>query len=334
LQERRPVRLGSQSSPFEYSVNETGARLRLLLDNAVRKNLAESVLLSGGLDTSIVAATSYRYARLTGITVSLKEAPDLKFARMIAERFVSRHVIVHIDESDVERAIPDVVRVMRTFDPMEVRNDIPILVGLRAAKEAGFESVMTGDGGDELFAGYSFLFNKNIADLEKSLANMWKIMRFSSIPLAKSLGMHAVLPFLDEEFKAFAMRIPAGLKVRKERGQVYGKWILRKAFEELLPEDITWRVKMPIEQGSGTSSLPGYYDSKIPDEEFEARKKACELSDGVRITSKEHLAYYQVYRKMLEIPRGVGKGTKACLGCGARLEENANYCRTCGAYPV
>jgi asparagine synthase (glutamine-hydrolysing) len=318
----------------EESLEIICAKLREILDHAVQRNIADCVLLSGGLDTSLVTAVATRHRKLTGVTVSLNSGPDIPFARQIANKFMLKHLVVEINEGDTENAAREVVRVMQSFDPMEVRNDVAIQIGLHAARAAGFNEVMTGDGGDELFAGYSFFFGKPLSDLESSLCKMWRIMRFSSTTLALSLNMTAKLPFLDREFKEFAMDIPVNLKVRKEKGQTNGKWILRKAFEEELPAEIVWRVKMPIEQGSGTASLPSYFERRISDGIFEAKRREYKRLDGVKLRSKEHLAYYELYRTEFGSPRDKGTGTKLCDCCGARVDGEANYCRTCGAYPA
>ena len=316
------------------SVAATTSMLRGLFEDAARRNLADCVLLSGGLDTSIVTLNARKYSTLAGITVCLGQAPDEKFARIIAEKFSLEHTIVRIDERDAEAAIQDVVKIMHSFDPMEIRNDATIMIGLRQAKDLGFRSVLTGDAGDELFAGYSFLFSKEREELEQDLADLWEIMRFASVRLAASLGMNARLPFLDPALKEFAMKIPVELKIREEQGIVYGKWILRKAFEQVLPSEIVWRTKMPIEQGSGTTLLTKHFESKISDDKFSAMRKFCLEREGVKLTDKEHLAYYEVFRNIFGSPRGMSEGSKLCVGCGSRLGEKVSYCRTCGAYPT
>lgn len=315
-------------------VSDVTRKIRLLLEGAVRRNLTDCILLSGGLDTSIVTAVASKYSKLTGITVSLGEAPDVRFAQLIAEKYGLKHHIVRVDRNDVERAIFEVVRVMQSFDPMEIRNDATIMIGLENARELGFDGVMTGDAGDELFAGYSFFFKMSPDELERRLREMWGSMRFSSVPLAESLGMKAKLPLLDHEFKNFAMAIPVKLKIHEERRRVYGKWILRKSFEQDLPDEILWRVKMPIEQGSGTSSLSEYYGYKIPDSEFNLKQGQFSKLDKVRIRDKEQLAYYEIYRGIFGTPDGRGSGSKVCTGCSTHLPEEMNYCRTCGQYPV
>ena len=309
-------------------------KLRELFEEAVHRNLADAILLSGGLDTSVIAAVAIRYTKPKAITVSLDNSPDAGYARLVANLFRLEHKIVAVDVKDAESAARDVVKIMRTFDPMEVRNDASILIGLRAAKKEGAKTVLTGDAGDELFAGYSFLFEKGLDQLNQRLQNMWRTMRFSSVPIAKSLGMEVKLPFLEEQFKEFAKSMSPELKVREENGRLYGKWILRRAFQKSLPESILWRSKMPIEQGSGSSKLQVHFASKISDAKFAAKSKEYLLCDGVRIYNKEHLAYYEFFKKEFGIPRGSGEGAKICRGCGSWLMDVMDYCRTCGACPA
>ena len=315
-------------------VAQTCKQLRELFEEAVHRNLTDGILLSGGLDTSVITAAAGKFGKLRGITVAFGDAPDVSYATTVADLFGLQHRIVSIDLETAEAAAQDVIEVMKTFDPMEVRNDATILIGLRAAKEEGLRGVLTGDAGDELFAGYSFLFEKGYDQLDQRLENMWKTMRFSSAPLARNLGIEAKLPFLDDEFKAFAMSISPKLKVHEERGRVYGKWILRKAFEGALPDTVVWRIKMPIEQGSGTSNLPNYFASRMSDDQFETQKQNCLEHDGVRINDKEHLLYYEAFKEKFGIPRGMGEGAKKCKSCGAWLMQVMNYCRTCGAFPA
>lgn len=315
-------------------VTQTCGKLRDLFEEAVRRNLTDGILLSGGLDTSVITAAASKFSKLRAITVALGDAPDVAYSTTVADLFGLQHRIVTIDLKTAEDATQDVIEVMKTFDPMEVRNDATILIGLRAAKEEGLSGVLTGDAGDELFAGYSFLFEKGIDQLGERLQHMWTTMRFSSAPLARSIGLEAKLPFLDDEFKEFAMSISPELKVHEEKGRLYGKWILRKAFEGTLPDNIVWRTKMPIEQGCGTAKLPKHFSSKISDSEFASKKKESLESDGVNIRDREHLFYYEFFKTEFGIPRGMGEGSKRCDGCGAWLMDIMKYCRTCGAYPA
>lgn len=306
------------------------------MEEAVKRNLSEGMFLSGGLDTSILAVLASKFASPKAFTVGFNgaPAPDIDYARMISSRLQLKHIIHLFGEDELYEAIREVIRVLKTFDPMEVRNSAVIYIGLRLAKDHGVRTIMTGDGSDELFAGYSFLFNLSEDELELKLKSMWETMRFSSIPLAKELGLEVKLPYLDPEFKLFAMSISPKYKIRREGEKTYGKWILRKAFEGLLPSEIVWRDKAPIEVGSGTTILPRLFDEKISNEEFEYKKLEYLERDGVILRSKEQLFYYEVYRSIMGRPCQTGTSGKTCPYCKSNVNEKATYCRTCGAYPI
>jgi len=215
---------------------------------------------------------------------------------------------------------------------MEIRNSTAVYIGMREAKKDGTSSILTGDACDELFAGYSFMFNLDPPELRASLRHLWNVMSFSAIPMAESLGMVAKIPFLDPEVKELASGLDPSVLVVEQGGQRWGKWIVRKAFEDMLPSRITWRVKTPIEYGCGTTALPQVFDKRIPDEDFHEKQNSIKETEGVTIRDKEHLAYYETFRRVLG-PRPPIAG-RACPQCQYEVREDATFCRTCGAYPI
>ena len=311
-------------------------RLVKALDESIERNLAEGILLSGGLDTSILAYLTSKRVRLKAFTAALQDAPapDIAYAALMANRFGLKHFVHRFNEEELYDAIRVVVKAVDSFDPMEVRNSVPVYVGLRGAKEAGVNIIMTGDGCDELFAGYGFLLNLETDRLNMELRKLWDVMHFSSVPLAEFLKMEVKLPYLDPRFKKFAMGLNPGLKVRSESGQTWGKWILRKAFENILPKEIVWRVKTPIELGSGTATLPSFFNSIIPDIEFNEKKGKYLDEDKVTIKDKEQLFYYEIYRSEIGVPHPTDPKGKICPGCNSNMPPASTYCRKCGAYPV
>jgi asparagine synthase (glutamine-hydrolysing) len=309
--------------------------LRKLIEDAVKINLCDGLLFSGGLDTSILAFTASKYTALKAFTVALNgaPAPDVEYASLVARRLGFRHYIRYFCENELNEALHETVKVMRSFDPMEIRNSAAIYIALSVAKEEGLNAVMTGDGSDELFAGYSFLFNLEGEELKLKLKEIWKTMSFSSIPLSRAIGMEARLPYLDPRIREFASKLDPSYLIREERGRKWGKWILRKAFEGMLPDEIIWRIKTPIEHGSGTTILPDIFNQKITDEEFQERKRKYLETDRVVIRSKEQLLYYEIFRSVIGVPHPV-KGDRTCPYCNSDAEEEATYCRTCGYYPI
>ncbi|MEM3437092.1 MAG: asparagine synthase-related protein [Nitrososphaerales archaeon] len=317
-------------------VEEICIKIRSLLKEAVLRNLSEGILLSGGLDTSILAYLASDINKLRAITVAFNAtlAPDVEYAKLIAKTLNLDHTIYLFDKNELFNSIPMVIKTLKSFDPMEIRNSVSIFIALKLAKEKGIKSVMTGDGSDELFAGYSFLFELNKEQLDDKLSKIWGSMFFSSIPLGKALNVDVKIPFLDQEIKSYAMSIDSKYKIRKEGTQTWGKWILRKAFDNILPKAIVWRVKMPIEYGSGTNILTSLLEKMVNDFEFEEKRKRYMEEDKVVIRNKEQLWYYEIYRSIIGIPRKAKDIGKNCPFCNSDLNDDAKYCRVCGAYPI
>ncbi len=310
--------------------------LREKLDDIVKRNSVHCLLFSGGLDTSILASLN---PDVLAITVSLESSgEDIKYAESLAQKLNLRHYhkIAGIDEAI--DSIPEVIKTLNSFDPA-IPNDLVVYFGLELAKNLGLDEVATGDGSDELFGGYSFM--KDIDDLESYIQRISRNMSFSSNKLGEYFRIKIIQPFIDREIIDFALQIPVDLKIRrytpspsplpqgeriKVRGKVCGKWILRKAFEDLLPKKTIWQSKRPLEYGSGMTKLREIISSEISDDEFEEKKRIY----PIRFLNKEHLYYYEIYRKEIgEIPKP--KDTqKECPGCGAGMKRTAFHCKICG----
>jgi asparagine synthase (glutamine-hydrolysing) len=313
---------------------EVTRELRLSLESAVQRNTADTILLSGGLDTSIIAALAVKQGPLKAYTVALEgaPAPDIEYARLVAQRFGLNHKLHIFNMDELTKNLPEVVKTLKVFDPMEIRNSAAVYIAMKEAKKDGVSTFLTGDACDELFAGYSFLFNLGPLALKGSLQKLWKAMSFSAIPMAQSLAMVAKIPFLEPEVKKLANEMDPSFLVVQENGQKWGKWIVRKAFEDTLPSQITWRIKTPIEYGCGTTTLPQVFEKRIADSEFREKQEQIKATDNVTIRDKEHLAYYEIFHRVFgDRPETTGR---TCPQCHYEVRSDATFCRTCGAYPI
>jgi asparagine synthase (glutamine-hydrolysing) len=299
------------------------------LSISVINHRSDALLLSGGLDTSVLAflMKDFKPIAITAIFES-NPGPDLYYSKRIADLFNFKHYVKVFSLSEALDAARHVISVLKTFDPMEIRNSITIYIALSYAKTLGAKSIATGDGGDELFAGYSYMHKMRFDELDKYIRELSERWFFSAVPLGKSLELKIEQPYLDREFVKFALDIPPEFKVHEEKGRVYGKWIVRKAVEKFLPEEIVWRVKDPIEVGSGSTALAKIVSSMINDTEFQ------KLSKEVVLRDYEQAYYYKLFKEIVgNIPKPK-VNEKACPFCGAGVSMDSKYCKVCGAYPV
>ncbi|MCK4245089.1 MAG: asparagine synthase C-terminal domain-containing protein [Candidatus Omnitrophica bacterium] len=293
--------------------------LKKELSKAVGENLAEGLLLSGGLDSAILASLA---PKIKGITVTLENSgEDRKYAEKVAKFINIEWYRERVEIEEAIKAIPKVIKILKTFDPV-IPNDLAIFFGLKMAKQQRIKTVMTGDGADELFAGYSYMHHLNLKEYLPAVASL---MHFSSNKLGKFLGIKIRQPYLNKKFIKFALSVPPNLKLKREKGEIWGKWILRKAFEDPLPREIIWRKKVPIESGSGFSKLREILTSKISDREFE---KAQRLP--VRFRSEEHFYYYKIYRDVVGDVPPAKENEKRCSGCGTGFLPQTSHCKVCG----
>ncbi|RLI33083.1 hypothetical protein DRO51_00305 [Candidatus Bathyarchaeota archaeon] len=298
------------------------------LDEVVKSYPAEALLLSGGLDTSIIACLASRHFKPKTLTVCFSgvEAPDLKYAKLVAEQFNLENYVKLFSFKEASEAARQVVRIIGSFDPMEIRNDITIYVGMQWLKEHGFHSVLTGDGADELFAGYSFLFKLTPHEVDEWIRRVSERWFFAAKPIGESFGLKVYQPFTDKRVVELALNIPAEYKIVNLHGVTYGKYVLRFAFEKLLPAEVVWREKHPVEVGSGSIMLSQMF--KVSAEEYN------QLSKLVKISSQEEAYYLKLYLEEFgSIPKPK-VGEKTCPKCGAGVSADRNYCKICGAYPV
>ena len=315
-------------------------QVRALVNRVVKRNMAEGILFSAGTDTQIIAYEAVKYKpSIPALTLAFKhgDPKDTEYVKKMVTFLKLKDHKTHVFERDevIENA-PKVVEILRSFDPMEIRNSMPVYIGLTLMKARGINSVFTGDALDELF-GYPWMFHLSEKELAQKFQNMWGEMGFSSLPLGKAVGVAIQPPYLDPEFMEYAKKLPIKLKINFHEGIKYSKWIMRKAYEDLIPEELIWRPKAPLEQGTGTAAFREFLAKEISDEEFVQKKKTILEDDDVRIGDKEQLIYYEHFRRILGKPSEVfndkSKG-KQCPYCKSYIKTKIAFCKVCGAYPI
>jgi asparagine synthase (glutamine-hydrolysing) len=131
----------------------------------------------------------------------------------------------------------------------------------------------------------------------------------------------------------FAKTVRPDLLVRQEGDKKFGKWILRKAFEDKIPKSIVWRTKSPMQDGAGTQGLTEFFNLTIPDSVFTEKSKRIKEKDGITIRTKESLQYYEIFCKNHGVPNFYGSGVK-CPDCNYIIDLDSRFCRMCGRFPL
>ena len=294
---------------------------------------SNTIALSGGLDSTIIAYfLKERNPNTVAIIAKDFVASDLTYCQRVSKEFNIPLTINQVSTTDILSAIEETIKILKNFNDIEIRNNIVMYLAIKWAKEQNSQGIITGDGADELFAGYSFLINKPEDELEKEIQRVCSVMHFPTQKIGKALGIIVESPFLDEKIIEYSKTIPSDLKVRNEGEKRHGKWILRKTFEKNIPMQIAWRDKSPMQDGSGTAGLSNLFDSVINDQLFLEKKKKIEETDGVIIRTKESMHYYEIYRNLYGVI-SKKQGVSSCPYCNFNV-ENSKFCRMCGAFPI
>jgi asparagine synthase (glutamine-hydrolysing) len=271
-----PVKWYSRSwEQFDAVAGNTSdvALLKKGLEDAVHRQLMSDVpygvLLSGGLDSSIVSAIAKKfssmriesddqqqawYPQLHSFAIGLEDSPDLAAARNAAKHIGSVHHEIHFTIQEGMDALRDVIYHLETYDVTTVRASTPMYLLARVIKSMGIKMVLSGEGADEIFGGYLYFHKAPDARSfhEETVRKLNKLHLYDCLRANKSLmawGIEGRVPFLDKEFMDIAMQInPADKMAGKDKME---KWILRKAFEDYLPESIAWRQKEQFSDGVG-----------------------------------------------------------------------------------
>jgi len=263
------------SLPADEAWQAQVADVRTALEAAVRRQLMSDVpygvLLSGGLDSSVISAVARLYAdrrietdgqqaawwpQLHSFAVGLKGAPDLEKARLVAEHIGTVHHEIHYTIQEGLDAIRDVIYYIETYDVTTVRASTPMYLLARVIKSMGIKMVLSGEGADEVFGGYLYFHKAPNAQAfhEETVRKLSKLHLYDCLRANKSLsawGVEGRVPFLDKEFLDVAMRLNPAAKMCP--GHTIEKKIVREAFAPLLPEAVAWRQKEQFSDGVGYS---------------------------------------------------------------------------------
>ena len=255
----------------EASVSAIHDALTAAVKRQLMSDVPYGVLLSGGLDSSVISAIAEKFSehrieddsktkaywpRLHSFAVGLKGAPDLAKAKLVADHIGTVHHEINYTIQEGLDAIRDVIYYIETYDVTTVRASTPMYLLARVIKSMGIKMVLSGEGADEIFGGYLYFHKAPTAKdfHEETVRKLSKLYLYDCLRANKSLsawGVEGRVPFLDKEFLDVAMRTNPEAKMCP--GQTIEKKIVRKAFADMLPDEVAWRQKEQFSDGVGYS---------------------------------------------------------------------------------
>jgi asparagine synthase (glutamine-hydrolysing) len=278
-------------------------RLIRTVERQMMGDVPVGVFLSGGLDSSLVAAIAAdwyeeRGEKLKTFAVGLADSPDLLAARAVAEYLGTEHHESVYTAEDALRVLPEVVKTIENFDPSLVRSAVPNYI-LAEFTARHVKVVLTGEGADEIFAGYEYLEDFRTeeelhAELVRTIEGLHDLNLQRADRVTMAHGLEARVPFLELDMISLGLSLPAGWKLAGE-GQEE-KRLLRQAFEGWLPDDFLWRKKAQFGDGSGAASvLEKRMEESVTEEEFERERHEVEPP----LRTREEVAYYRIFAEDL-----------------------------------
>ncbi|WP_026898384.1 asparagine synthase B [Daejeonella oryzae] len=297
-------------------INELRSALEAAVHRQLMSDVPYGVLLSGGLDSSIISAITKKYAskrvesndtqtawypQLHSFAVGLVGSPDLIAARKVADHIGSVHHEINFTVQEGLDAIRDVIYHLETYDVTTIRASTPMYLLARVIKSMGIKMVLSGEGADELFGGYLYFHKAPDAKSfhEETVRKLSKLHLYDCLRANKSLaawGIEGRVPFLDKEFMDVAMRLNPADKMAGD-GKME-KWILRKAFEDYLPESIVWRQKEQFSDGVGYGWIDTLKETamqKVSDEDLANAKFRFPIHPPM---SKEEYHYRSIFSEL------------------------------------
>ncbi|HEX3697243.1 MAG TPA: asparagine synthase B [Polyangia bacterium] len=315
------------------SVAYDPATLRDALEAAVHRQLMSDVpygvLVSGGIDSSIIAAITARYCqrriesgdkeaawwpRLHSFAIGLKGAPDLAPAKMVADHIGSVHHEMHFTVQEGLDALSDVIQQLETFDITTIRASTPMYLLMRKVRAMGIKMVLSGEGADEIFGGYLY-FHKAPDGAELHAETVRKLQKLHLYDCARAnkscaaWGVEARVPYLDRDFLDVAMMLDPKVKIPRNapRPRPIEKWPLREAFQGYLPDEILWRQKEQFSDGVGYGWIQALKDTAEQEVSDAVLASAAERFPLKTPETKEAYLYRRIFEQ--HFPQG------SCAAC-------------------
>lgn len=278
------------------------AELRRRLERAISRNVMSDTMgiwLSGGVDSSVIATLAKKYVnKLHSFVIGLEGATDIACGAQVAESLGIQHHSLTVTLAELLPILPAAIYALESFDALLVRSSVTNYLISKTVSDY-VETIFSGEGGDELFAGYAYMKQIPAEKLPEALEDAVGALHNTAFQRvdrsACAQGILPYLPFADMDVVNYAFSIPVKYKIFRQGQKNIEKWVLRKTIEGLIPDSILWRPKTKFWQGTGLKELLGDHAAReISDSDFLRERK---LPNGWRINTKEELFYYRIFKE-------------------------------------
>lgn len=325
-------------------IDEKALRVRSALQEATFARPADMLLLSGGIDSGLLAALD---PTVSAATVVLEhEGSDLNHAQQLTDYLGMHWQGIEISEQEAMHNLQEIMLLTQSYD-LGLLNDIPVYKGMKVAASLGARTIRTGDFADTLFAGYRYTWE--IDDLKTYITSLIPHVTLASDRIAHGMGLRTHYPYTHPRVIDTALtlgkddnivslpfsQVPGDFvetltpKKEGEEGYIWSKMTLRKAALGLIPLNLVFRTKTDLEFGSGMYKLENYLSQKITPENLDEFTR-----EGKHFWNTAHAGLYALYREAgLKPSKPETSEEYGCAWCGGAVMKGRRHCATCGGYP-
>jgi len=302
------------------------------INNVIRQSPPESVLFSGGVDSSAILNTAFKYnPSVLGITVGVKgkETSDVKYSQQVAKELgIKNHEVFYVEPEQVRKMVETSVKILKSFNPEWISSTTTLLLGTMYAKKLGLKSISSGEGADDLLGSFPFFLNwkGDMQKLDEVIKQRLNEIVVMSDVIAQNMDMKYIAPFQDQRVKDVILSIPIEERMKIE-GNIKSKYPLRKAYEGELPQICITRPQTMAFKGSGIYETIRSIENDISPQEY------IQASGSLfKFKSKFEYALFKIYKKNFGFEQQ--QDGNECIHCGSSMGENKINCKICATLQV
>ncbi len=299
--------------------------IREELQKSIKKNTPESVLFSGGIDSSAILYESKQYNKdVTAITVGIKEnnSDDVMYSKYVASKLNIDLLVYEVDKQYVLSKVDDAIRILKSFNPEWISSTVTLLLGIEYAKKAGYKKIGSGEGADDLFGSFPFFraYDGSKEELEYIMNSRYDNIPVMTSEVAAVFNVEGITPFRDNNVRDCIRSIPIDIRMT-ETQDIKTKYPLRMSYIDILPNESIVRPQTMAFSGSGVYDIIKTLENEVSDEEYaKACKEIFEFKNKLEyVLFKRYIRNYNYYKSK----------DNGCIHCHSLMSNDRVNCDCC-----